>query len=118
MLEIEGIWEGIGKDLELINGMIEKTESILVMKITKIENLVYLVNTHYTFVNGNFDTEETFLIQRDGNSFISEDAGGNGINKFDFLKIDCSEKLLYQYNINGGKIYLNLCGNYILTKKL
>ena len=118
MHTIEGIWEGIGTDILLKNnGLIKKTQSKLVMNITHVENDVYLVKTLYIFLDGGFDTEETFLIQRDNDNFISEDPTGYGINFFDFKKDNCSNKLFYKYNLNGHDVWPCLCGNYELDKK-
>ena len=119
MTSLEGTWVGIGNDISLLNEQIDKSESKLIMIITHIEDETYVVKTQYFSFNGLLESEEHFLILRNANVFISEDATGNGINFFEFEENCFFElnKLTYKYNLNGNVEYNSLNGVYILYKE-
>ncbi len=120
MKSIEGIWEGNGHDISLTEGNIEKTPLKLFMEIKHIEGNNYSVKTQFFYIDGPLQTEEHFLILRNEEEFISEDATGSGINFYKFeqgFHLLGLHKLTYKYNLNGKSEWGNINGEYILHKK-
>jgi hypothetical protein len=121
MKSIEGIWEGIGEEILLSEGKyIEKIPLKLILEIIKVSGNTYIGKSQYFFTNGVLQFEETFLILRNGNEFISEDGSGLGINfyKFEeeFYILDLT-KLTYKYNINQNTSQYNLNGEFVIYKR-
>ena len=117
---IDGLWEGIGEDVMLLDGgIIEKVPLKLFLEIKKVSGNSYVVKTQYFFINGPLQIEETFLILRNEDEFISEDSSGSGINFYKFekgLHLFGLNKLTYKYNINGKSEFGNLNGEYVLYR--
>jgi hypothetical protein len=119
---IEGMWEGIGEEISLLEGdVIEKTPLKLFVNIKKVSCNSYIVKTQYYIINGPLQFEETYLILRneDQDEFISEDASGSGINFYKFEKgfhFFGLNKLTYKYNINGNSEIGTSNGEFILYR--
>lgn len=121
MKSIEGLWEGTGFDIALLEGgMTEKTPLKLFLEIKKVEGNIYIGKTQYFFIDGPLQVEEPgFLILRDCESFTSEDPSGSGINYYDFeqgFNLFGLNKLTYKYNINGKSEFGNLTGEFVLFR--
>lgn len=120
MKSIEGLWEGTGDDVILLEGgNIEIIPLKLFLEIKKVSCNSYVVKTQYFFINGPIQTEETFIILRNEDEFISEDSSGSGINFYKFeqgFHLFGLNKLTYKYNINSKSQFGNLNGEYILYR--
>lgn len=119
MKSIEGLWEGTGEEITLLeNGVIKKICLKLFFEIKKVEGNTYIGKTKYFLIDGPLHFEENFLILRNGDEFISEDSSGSGINFYNFeqgFHLFGLNKLTYKYNLNGSSLG-NLNGEYILYR--
>lgn len=121
METIEGIYIGVGTEINLTDDKITDVEYKILIEIKLVKNSTYIIKSQYlNYITNNVEFNNTFLLLKndDSDKIICEDSTGQGINIFDFEKDNCTQKyhkLTYKYNINSNN-NKGKTGEYLLFK--